>query len=63
MITRIRAKKQLQDLFVVVYAPAEMSKEEQAEQRSTLCLLLLLLTIRLFLCSSGLLLFPNNAYL
>ena len=30
LITRIRAKKQLQDLFVVVYAPAEMSKEEQA---------------------------------
>lgn len=30
LIARLRSKKQLQDLFVVVYAPSEMSKEEQA---------------------------------
>ena len=30
LIARIRGKKQLRNLFVVVYAPAEMNKEEQA---------------------------------
>ena len=29
LIARLRSKKQLQDLFVVIYAPSEMSKEEQ----------------------------------
>ncbi|MEC8777398.1 MAG: hypothetical protein VXX28_00080, partial [Verrucomicrobiota bacterium] len=30
LIARLRSKKQLQDLFVVIYAPSEMSMEEQA---------------------------------
>ena len=30
LIARIRGKKQLRNLFVVVYAPAEMNREEQA---------------------------------
>ena len=63
LITRIRAKKQLQDLFVVVYAPSEMSKEEQARRMESMQYSLLpLLTPRSFLFSNGLFPFPSNAY-
>ena len=63
LIARLRAKKQLQDLFVVIYAPSEMSKEEQARTNGVKSLPFPLRTPRLFLSSSGLFPSPDNVCL
>ena len=57
LIARIRGKKQLRNLFVVVYAPAEMNKEEQA--RRTKILPVTRTTLRVA-CSSQISLFTTK---